>query len=259
MAQAVKQIDPELKVGYFGHETNHDALKNGEIDLYADYDGTALHRYLEIGPKPRADVHRLVQEGEREKWNVEWLEPIGSDNTYGIMVRAELADRLELWSIADLAPYADELSLAATEPFLSGDPPLTFAPGGYPGFVEKYGFSFGTTVGTDASFASPFRALERGEADVVADFVVNPYVEELDLVELVDDREAFTAYYLAPVVRGVVLDRLPGLRPLLERMAWKIDSRAMARINHLIDFEGRDPAALAAEFLASLDEEVPAL
>lgn len=257
MAQAVKELDPDLKVGYFGHEANHEAIKNGEIDLYAEYDGTALHRYLELGPKPRADVHRLVQEGEREKWNLEWLEPLGSDNTYGIMLRAELASELNVRTISDLAPHAAGLTLAATVPFLIGDPPLTFAPGAYPGFCERYGFSFGTTVGTDASFASPFKAMERGDADVVADFVVNPYIEELGLVELVDDRDLFTAYYLAPVVRGEVLARLPGLRPLLERLAWKIDSRAMARLNYLVDFEGRDPEELAAEFLASLDDPVP--
>ena len=257
MAQAVKELDPDLRVGFFGHEENHEAMKKGEIDLYAEYDGTALHRYLELGPKPRADVHRLVQEGEREKWNIEWLEPIGSDNTYGIMVRASLATTLGLRTIADLAPHAPTLTLAATERYLLGHEPLTFAPGSYPGFMETYGFSFGATVGTDASYASPFKAMERGEADVVADFVVNPFVEELDLVELIDDRDAFTAYYLAPIVRGEVLDRLPGLRPLLERMAWKIDSRAMARINYLVDFEGRDPVELAAEFLASLDEKVP--
>lgn len=257
LAQVAQTFDPNLKVGYFGHETNHEAMIRDDLDLYAEYDGTALHRYLEIGPQPRADVHRLVQEGARDKWNIEWLEPFGSDNTYGIMLRREFATRLGVSTISDLAPHAAGLALAATEVFFRGDPPLTFVPGGYTGFVEKYGFEFSGRVGTDASFSSPFRALERGEADVVADFVVNPYVEHLDLVELTDDQGAFAAYYVAPVVRREVLDRHPGLKPLLDKMAWQIDSRAMARINHLIDFEGREAAELASEFLASLGEPVP--
>ena len=87
----------------------------------------------------------------------------------------------------------------------------------------------------------------------MADFVVNPFIEALDMVELLDDRMLFQAYYIAPVVRGELLERHPGLRPLLEKMAWKIDSRAMARINYLMDFEGRTAEDLATEFLASLD------
>ena len=51
---------------------------------------------------------------------------------------------------------------------------------------------------------------------MVADFVVNPYVEHLDLVELTDDQGAFAAYYVAPVVRREVLEAgatwLPALR-----------------------------------------------
>ena len=254
MAQSVQaHIGSDVRVGFFGHESNHEALLKGEIDLYADYDGTALHRYLAIGDRPRPEVHSLVQHEARERWNVEWLEPFGSDNTYGILVPRELAERLGVTTITELAPHAGELTLAGTAAFLAGDPPLTFAPGGYPGFVAHYGFGFGTTFATDASFASPFRAHERGEAEVVADFVVNPFIEALDMVELLDDRMLFQAYYIAPVVRGELLERHPGLRPLLEKMAWKIDSRAMARINYLMDFEGRTAEDLATEFLASLD------
>jgi len=53
-------------------------------------------------------------------------------------------------------------------------------------------------------------------------------------------------------VQGDFLSQYPQVQPLLERLAWRIDNRAMAGLNYAMEFEGRDPAELAADFLASV-------
>jgi hypothetical protein len=64
--------------------------------------------------------------------------------------------------------------LVAGEKYLQNIPPLNFAPGGYDAF-----------------------------------FVVNPYIELLDMVELQDDREVFVNYYVCPVASAAFLERVP--------------------------------------------------
>src|SRR5262245_2067400 len=124
MAQAISSqitIEGDLKVGFDGHESNHEALLRGDLDLYADYTGTALRRYLNLAPLPREQVYPAVRAAARQRWNVVWLEPFGFDNTYGLIMSSADAARLGVRRISDLAGYAGRLSLAGTAQFLSDD------------------------------------------------------------------------------------------------------------------------------------------
>lgn len=254
MAQALAphiSVPGGLQVGFDGHESNHEALLRGDVHLYADYTGTALRRYLSLDPVPRRQVYPVVRQAARERWNVAWLEPFGFDNSYGVIMRADHATSLRLRRISDLVGSANDLTLLGTPQFLSDDPPMTFAPGGYPGLSATYGLRFGKTRAVTPNYGESFGALAGGEGDVLADFVVNPHIVEYDLVVLEDDLEFFAAYHAAPVLRGDFLEEYPQAQPVLERLAGRIDSPTMARLNHAMEFELRDPADLAAEFLSS--------
>lgn len=253
MAHALApHVRGELRVGFDGHERNHEALLRGDLHLYADYTGTALRRYLGLAPLPREQVYPAVRAAAWERWNVRWLEPFGFDNTYGLIMRAAWAAQLGVRRISDLVGHAGGLALGGTAPFLQDDPPLTFAPGGYPGLCAAYGLRFGRTQALSSAYGESFEALARGEVDVLADFIVNPRIVAHDLVTLEDDRALFAAYHAAPVVRGDFLGQHPQVQTILGRLAWRIDSRAMARLNYAMEFEGRDPAELAAAFLAAV-------
>ena len=255
MAQALAPVLPpdyQLRVGYHGQESNHEALLRGEIDLYADYAGTALRRYLHLTPLPREEVYPAVRDAAFAAWDVVWLEPFGFDNSYGLIVRAAAAEARALRSISDLAAHAARLVLGGTAQFLADDPPMTFAPGGYPGLQAAYGFRFGRTVAVPPEYGASFDALAQGSIDVLADFVVNPRLTADNLIVLDDDRAFFSAYYAAPIVRGDFLRRYPQARPALQRLAGTIDNRTMAQLNYAMETEGRDPAALARDFLVHL-------
>ena len=47
------------RVGFAGHEPNHQALLAGDIDVYMDYLGTALRRYLGLQPRKTAAAYML--------------------------------------------------------------------------------------------------------------------------------------------------------------------------------------------------------
>src|SRR2546423_10725049 len=60
----------------------HQAVVKGEIDLYPEYTGTALTAVLKKSPaRDPAAVLATVREGYRQ-WNLDWLNPLGFDNTF---------------------------------------------------------------------------------------------------------------------------------------------------------------------------------
>src|SRR5258707_4116550 len=70
------------------------AIVSGEIDVYPEYTGTALtgvlKAYLKKGQpeKDPAKVLDLVRRGYRQ-WRLEWLDPLGFENTFAMAVRKE--------------------------------------------------------------------------------------------------------------------------------------------------------------------------
>lgn len=100
------------KTGLGGTKIVFDALVNDQIDMYPEYTGTGLLVILQT-PQPTVDsiisdskkVYDYVKKGFAEKYNIQWLKPIGFNNTYALMMRREQAARLHISSISDLATY----------------------------------------------------------------------------------------------------------------------------------------------------------
>ncbi|NJM39519.1 MAG: hypothetical protein HC853_01470 [Anaerolineae bacterium] len=245
-----------VRVGSEGHQELWDALLSDDLDVYTEFVGTALNRIIKAPYQPRAIALQVMREAAA-KHNIVWLDPIGSDNTYGLLMSRARAEALGVSKMSDLARHAQSLRLVAGEKYLQNIPPLNFAPGGYDACCERYGFRFGETVTVPLVYGETFLAFERGEADIVMDFVVNPYIELLDMVELQDDREVFANYYICPVASAAFLERVPEARAALLGLAWTLDNRTMAKINYQIEFEGRAPEDLAREFVARLAERQP--
>ncbi len=259
MAQLLERtLGVQARVGLAGHEPNHQALLDGEIDLYADYLGTALRRYLGLTPRPgAAATYRAVRDAARERWGVEWLPAFGFNNTYAVIVRRHLARIWGLRRTSDLAHHAAQLRLGGTAQFLTSDPRLTFAPGGLDGFRGAYDLAFGRAIELPAAYGATFDALGADVVDAVVDFPVNPRLVSLDLVELRDDRRFFAPYFAAPVLRGAFLAAHPDVRAVLERLAGRIDNRRAAQMNHAVEMEGRQAEAVAADLLQELNVDSP--
>lgn len=100
------------KTGLGGTKIVFDALVNDQIDMYPEYTGTGLLVILQA-PQPTVDsiisdskkVYDYVKKGFSEKYHIQWLQPIGFNNTYALMMRREQAARLHISSISDLATY----------------------------------------------------------------------------------------------------------------------------------------------------------
>ena len=157
MAQLLEQtIGIQARVGLAGHEPNHAALITGDIDLYADYLGTALRRYLGLQPRrSAAATYRAVRDAARRRWRIEWLPAFGFNNTYAVIVPAALAQRLQLQRVTDLVAHAPHLRLGATEEVLAPGSNVSFAPGGYAACARRTASRSGSWSRSPAPTARP--------------------------------------------------------------------------------------------------------
>lgn len=108
-------LNVELKTGLAGTKICFDALTNGEIDLYPEYTGTALLVILKADKKVRDSiimdkdkVYAYVSEESKKRFDIEWLQPLGFNNSYALIMRKKHAESLEIKTISDLKNYLDK-------------------------------------------------------------------------------------------------------------------------------------------------------
>ena len=106
--------DVATKSGLGGTKICFDALMNDQIDFYPEYTGTGLLVLLQPKPelvqkmvKDKDLTYRYVRDAFREQFNIEWLEPIGFNNSYALMMRQKQSDHLHVNTITELKNYLD--------------------------------------------------------------------------------------------------------------------------------------------------------
>lgn len=222
----------------------HSALTRGDINLYAEYTGTALVSILdrEEAIRDPDQVYDLVKDAYAREFNSVWLDPFGFNNVYTMTVREAFAQEHDLETIGDLAAIADRLDAGFTAEFSERED-------GYAGLKRTYAFEFQSTRDMDPSLM--YQAVAREQVDVISAFATDGRIAAYDLRLLQDDRAFFPPYYAAPVVRAETLERHPEVGEALAELAGLIDNETMQRLNKEVDEDGREPAVVAREFLLS--------
>ncbi len=234
----------ERKLGLIGTNVCHDALVGGELDVYVEYTGTGLVNIL--GGEPRgsgADVAFTVAREYRERFGLDWLPPIGFENTYAIAVRRDVADRLGWRTASDIVPIADTLRIGMAQEFAERQD-------GLPGFLETYGIDrFADTIDLDPGLMYDAVGGEAAQVDLIFGFSTDGRIQTYDLSVLEDDRNFFPPYDAAPVLRGDTLRQYPQIADALALLAGTIDAAEMGRMNYAVDVERRRPADVAREWI----------
>jgi osmoprotectant transport system permease protein len=105
-------LEVDSKTGLGGTQICFEALVNDQIDLYPEYTGTALlailHPSSDVAERlatNRDSVYDYVQHRFNSLYDLEWLDPIGFNNAYALMMRRTEAERLGIHTISELADY----------------------------------------------------------------------------------------------------------------------------------------------------------
>lgn len=240
-AQTDLRVDKKLNLA--GTQVCFEALKSGELDIYADYTGTALTAILkqEVSADS-AGVYDAVKSAYEEQFGITWLDPLGFNNTYTLTMRKAQAAELGVKTISDLAPLSKELVLGASYEFLE-------RPDGYPGLQEFYGLDFSQAKGMDAGLT--YRAVASEKVDVIDGFATDGRIPAFELVILEDDKGFFPPYDAAPLVRQDTLEKHPELAEALNLLSGRLPDDKMRDMNYRVDERNEQAADVAREFLQS--------
>jgi glycine betaine/choline ABC-type transport system substrate-binding protein len=226
-----------------GGNLPHEALVSGRIDLYPEYTGTSFTTILHH--QPIADARAVYDQVRREyaeQFKVEVSEPLGFENTYAILVRADAAMRLNLTSISSAAGYAHQWRAAFGQDFMS-------RADGFPGLSKTYGLQFAEIREMDLSLT--YIALAENKVDLIAGNSTEGRIQTLGLYQLQDDRHYFPPYEAVYLARQESLNRVTVLREILAKLGGAISTEEMRRLNHEIDGKKRDQKEVAREWIAS--------
>lgn len=234
-------ISVERKLSLGGTQVAFSALKNGDIDMYVDYSGTAYGDTLKYPAISNVEeVYNTVRKDFKEKYNIDVLKQMGFNNTYALAVRKDTAEKYNLKSISDLAEVGDKLIAATSLEFLNRED-------GIKGLVKAYNFNFKDSIGIDGS--PKYTALMNNESDVVDAFSTDGLLKKFDLVVLEDDKQFFPPYYAIPLVREEAAKKYPEIVPLIEALGDKLNDDIMSELNYKVDELKEDPEKVAIDFL----------
>ena len=237
------ELDVELTQGVGGGTSNiQPAVESGEFDLYPEYTGTAWNMVLKRDGLYTEDLFSQMRQEYRDNYDMEWTGMYGFNNTYGLVVRREIAEQYDLHTYSDLAQVANQLVFGAEYDFFERED-------GYDALCETYGLHFRETM--DMDIGLKYQALAQGEIDVMVIFTTDGQLAAADAVVLEDDKQFYPSYLCGNVVRRAVLEEHPELEAVLGKLSGTISDSDMAQMNYAVETEGREPRDVAEDFLRS--------
>ncbi len=106
--------DVATKTGLGGTKICFDALTNNQVDFYPEYTGTGLLAILQPPVKTvdslegnKDKTYQYVSNEFEKRYQIKWLQPIGFNNAYALMMRQKQAGSLNVKTISDLKYYLD--------------------------------------------------------------------------------------------------------------------------------------------------------
>lgn len=236
-------LNVELTQGVGGGTSNiQPAMESGEFDIYPEYTGTAWNMVLKNDGLYTEDLFDQLQQEYRDKYSMEWIGMYGFNNTYGMVVRREIAEEYDLHTYSDLAAVSDRLVFGAEYDFFERED-------GYDALCDTYGLNFKETM--DLDIGLKYQALDQEEIDVMVVFTTDGQLSASDVVVLEDDKQFYPSYLCGNVVRSEVLAEHPELREVFEKVTGLISDSDMAQMNYEVETENREPEDVAELYLES--------
>ncbi|HTS61883.1 MAG TPA: glycine betaine ABC transporter substrate-binding protein [Candidatus Acidoferrales bacterium] len=234
-------VDRRLNLG--GTLLAHEALVKGEIDLYPEYTGTALAAILKDASRATDSAAVLVRVRAEylRRFQVRWLDPLGIDNGFAMVVRGGDARARHLETLSDAARAAEEWRLGAGYEFEQ-------RADGLAALRNTYHLRFlSAPVSMDLGLL--YQALQQKQVDMIAANATDGLLSKLDLKVLADDRHAFPPYQVCIAARLDKLHAVPGLEAALNELSGRLDNSKMQELNYRVDGQHTPVPQVAAEFL----------
>ncbi len=232
----------ERKLDLGGTLLAHQALLAGDIDMYPEYTGTAFTNVMKrSGVTDPAVVLEQVRSEYSSGFHLDWLDPLGFDDSFAMSVRGEDARARHLQTLSDAAADPKGFVLGAGYEFLT-------RPDAYGALNRAYSIKWNAPpVSMDLGLL--YQALEHKQVSMAAGNTTDGLLNKLDVTVLKDDKHVFPPYQACIVVRQATLAEYPNLRAILSELSGKISDTEMRNMNYAVDAEHRPARDVAKEFL----------
>jgi glycine betaine/choline ABC-type transport system substrate-binding protein len=221
----------------------HQALLSGAIDLYPEYTGTAFTNVLKH--RTVADP-AIVLERVRSEYadlGLDWLDPLGFNNSFAMVVRGEDARARHLNTLSDAAADPTGFLLGAGYEFMQ-------RPDGFAMLNTGYSIHW-TAPPKTMDLGLLYPALTQKKVSMAAGSATDGLLSKLDVKVLADDKQVFPPYQACIVVRSAAESTWPGLKKALQELSGKISSEDMQQLNYAVDGQHQRASQVAAGFLKS--------
>lgn len=229
------------------------AITAGEIDIYPEYTGNAAFFFEKAEDPLWKDAAKAYEEAKTLDFDankIVWLTPSPANNTWGIAIRKDVAEKNNLKTLSEFGKYiADggQVVLAASSEFVNSAAAL-------PAFQKTYGFTLKadqliTLAGGDTSATISAAANQTNNANAAMVYGTDGGIAPSGLVVLEDDKNVQPVYQPAPIVREEVLKKHPEIETLLKPVFEKLDLETLQDLNGRVQVGGEQAKAVALDFL----------
>lgn len=236
-------ISVNRKLNLGGTLLAHQALVNGEIDLYPEYTGTALTAVLKQNPARSAEeAFDTVSKMYEQQFHLKWYAPLGFDDTFAMVVRRKDALALPAQTLSGASARAWKLGVGYE--FLT-------RPDGLPALDRTYHLNWTGSART-MDLGLLYRALNDGQIEMAAANSTDGLLSSSEYTVLADDKHAFPPYQACFLASETLAQKQPAVAAAVAELSGKLDERAMRELNRRFD-QGHEPIVqVAHDFLATL-------
>lgn len=234
-------LNVELTQGVGGGTSNiQPGMESKKFDIYPEYTGTGWNMVLKKDGLYTEDLFDKMQNEYKKSLKMQWYGMYGFNNTYGLVVRKEIAQKYHLKTYSDLKNIADQLIFGAEYDFFERED-------GYNALCKAYDLKFKKTM--DMDIGLKYKAINQGKIDVMVIFTTDGQLSVSDVTVLKDDKQFYPSYLCGNVIRNEVLEKHPELKKVFKKLEGKITDQDMAQMNYLVESNGQKPKETARTFL----------
>jgi len=205
------------------------ALQRGSIDIYPEFTFTGLQRLGIASVHDSQKDYQTVKNGFQQRFKITWLDPAPLNDGYTFCTTQDEAAQLHINTISDLASQVSGLILSSSNDGIalvdSLKPVYNFDTHSFKSLLV-YTFE-----------GISFDALENNQAQINVCYITDASAKTRNFVFLIDDKNGFPQFHLAPIVRDNVLHKNPAianaLNPLAPKLTTDVSIRLQARVQQL--------------------------
>ncbi len=222
------------------------ALLSGQVSCYWEYNNTVAITVMNLPAS--SDSTQVFQEVKAfdAKNGIDWLDQAPLNDTYGFMVRPDIAQKYNLKTMSDL--FKD----------VQGGAPITFVSNqeydnradGFPAVEKVYG-PYPKNLIKDADLNVGYEALKDKSADAGLAFTTDARVKAYNLVVLQDDQNVFPVYNPSPLFRQDIINAYPQIPDQMKKLSSLLDTATITALNEKVDVEKQPVDQVAKDFLTS--------